>query len=49
MLYKSAASSGMAGCCASGTQDCGWTNACVDYVKYSAGSYDASYLNNPML
>jgi type II secretory pathway pseudopilin PulG len=49
MLYKSAASSGMAGCCASDTQNCGWSNACVDYVKFSDGNYDANSLLNPLL
>jgi type II secretory pathway pseudopilin PulG len=48
MLYKSAAS-GMAGCCASDTQNCGWSNSCIDYMKYIAGSCGTSCLADPFV
>ncbi|KAH9864507.1 hypothetical protein J1614_010441 [Plenodomus biglobosus] len=42
MLYTSS-SVGMAGCCSgSDTELCGWTNRCIDYRDFSAGSCDAS-------
>ncbi|KAH8727891.1 hypothetical protein GQ44DRAFT_769951 [Phaeosphaeriaceae sp. PMI808] len=49
MLYKSGAV-GMAGCClGSDTQECGWSNSCVDYSKFAAGSCGSSCLLNTFI
>lgn len=46
MLYKSLGV-GMAGCCdGSDTQNCGWSNRCVDYKAFAAGSCGSNCMSN---